>query len=597
MTAIPVPPASGVRRTRGVALLMVLIIVMAITIIAAGFIARADVELACGQNMLLHTEIDHLADSALEHARGLLLHPQDVPDAYWTETGDGYPQLKLMDLQLVAGSSDYYGVNVVRDATDYCSYTVTCEAYRLKDGLKTGSCPLTAILRLDPCVGLWTLTDTTLRPNWVLHGDMRTQGGIVNQAAKASLDGDVFATSLSPAYPDGCVGQVNAYASAAPDWPPVTDAYVNPSYPSTSLSDTLSTSLTSPRIWSCNGNLRLDSNVAVCGMLLVTGNLTIAGSGARITAAKNLPALYVGGNLILEDANDLTVQGLAVVDGDLYVGADVSNVKFVGGLCLQGAIYETSGDISGYDNAIRLCGDPNWAVGAIGNALNVDGVGEYARTDDSSSQLQLAGDYTLSLWMKAAATQDEDAGILIRCSPAGDAIHWGLQFNSDNPQMLVARHLGDGGDAWSTGITLDEIDGAWHHVAVTRGATTMTSYLDGVQRTSGAWAYASGTGDGHVNLGANAAASTSTMYAGSLDDVRVYDRALPEAEIVQIQAGGTVVDCIGHWQLDGPGSSVTIQADPLGASITAWPNGTSNPAVHWTPAGGAFFRSVQRQLP
>jgi hypothetical protein len=564
---------------------MVLIIVLAITIITTGFIARADVELACGQNMLLRSQVDHLADSALEHARGLLLHPQEITDAYWTGAAG---------LQLVEGSSDYYDVAVTRDSTDYCNYNITCEAYRLKDGLKAGSCPLTAVLRLDPCAGFWTLADTTLRQNWVLRGDMFTQGSVVNEAIKASLDGDVFATALSG---NGCVGKTQTYASVPMAWPPVTDTYVNPSYTTTALLGTVSSGSSLTRIWRRSGSLIVGSNVTFRGMLHVTGDLTIAGSGVQILAAKNLPALYVGGNLILQDANDLTVQGLAVVDGDLQLSAGATNVKFVGGLCVRGTIRETTTDVSGYDNTVRVCGSPTWTTGATGRALTLDGAGEYAQTYDSSSQLQLAGDYTLSLWMNAAATQNDDAGVMIRCSPAGDAIHWGLQFNSTNPRSLVVRHLSDGGDAWSTGISLTEIAGGWHHIAVTRGATTMTSYLDGVLRTSGAWTYASGVGDGHLNLGANATASSGTLYAGSLDDARIYDRTLVEAEVAQVKVGQSVANLIGHWRLDGPGSSVTIQAAPLAASLAAWPNGTTNPAVYWTPAGGAFFRSIQRQLP
>ena len=139
-------PSCVTDRRRGVALLMVLLIVLAVTIVATGFLARADVEMACGENMALRTQMDQLADSALEHARGMLLHPQDVPAAYWT----GATQLQLID-----GSGDYYDVQIVRDAcepSDYCTYNVTCEAYRLKGSEKTGSSPLSAQLRLDPCI-------------------------------------------------------------------------------------------------------------------------------------------------------------------------------------------------------------------------------------------------------------------------------------------------------------------------------------------------------------------------------------------------------------------------------------------------------------
>ncbi len=63
----------------GVALLVVLFIVMVITVLSLGYLSRSDVELACGENMILRTQMDYLAESGLEHARGLILNPQDVP--------------------------------------------------------------------------------------------------------------------------------------------------------------------------------------------------------------------------------------------------------------------------------------------------------------------------------------------------------------------------------------------------------------------------------------------------------------------------------------------------------------------------------------
>ena len=69
---------------------MVLLIVVAITILATGFLAGADTELACGANTLLRMQMDQLAQSGLEHARGLVLHPQDVPADFWSHVwGNG----------------------------------------------------------------------------------------------------------------------------------------------------------------------------------------------------------------------------------------------------------------------------------------------------------------------------------------------------------------------------------------------------------------------------------------------------------------------------------------------------------------------------
>jgi len=96
---------SSAKNRRGVALLMVLLIVIAIAVLSLGFVSRCDTELACGQNMLLRTEMDQLADSALQHARGLILKPQELSSEYWT---GGVGQ------QLVADSPDYYDVTVTR---------------------------------------------------------------------------------------------------------------------------------------------------------------------------------------------------------------------------------------------------------------------------------------------------------------------------------------------------------------------------------------------------------------------------------------------------------------------------------------------------
>jgi len=59
--------------------------------------------------MLLRVRMDQLADSALEHARGLLLNPQEVSSTYWA--GGTYQQL-------IGGSSEYYDVTVARDPYD-----------------------------------------------------------------------------------------------------------------------------------------------------------------------------------------------------------------------------------------------------------------------------------------------------------------------------------------------------------------------------------------------------------------------------------------------------------------------------------------------
>ena len=87
---------------RGSVLIVVLGIVMAVTILSLAFLSRSDTELACGQNMAMRVKTDHIADSGLEHARGLILNPQEVDAEYWT--GDSTQQIDTDDF--------YYDVSV-----------------------------------------------------------------------------------------------------------------------------------------------------------------------------------------------------------------------------------------------------------------------------------------------------------------------------------------------------------------------------------------------------------------------------------------------------------------------------------------------------
>ena len=90
---------------KGMVLLIILAIVAAITIIGLGFIVRGDTELLCGQNMELKADMDYLAESGLEHAKGLIMYPQDLPDE---------PYFTGATAQQLYAGSDYYDVSVTK---------------------------------------------------------------------------------------------------------------------------------------------------------------------------------------------------------------------------------------------------------------------------------------------------------------------------------------------------------------------------------------------------------------------------------------------------------------------------------------------------
>ena len=83
-----------------------------------------------------------------------------------------------------------------------------------------------------------------------------------------------------------------------------------------------------------------------------------------------------------------------------------------------------------------------------------------------------------------------------------------------------------------------------------------------------------------------------------LDEIRIYNGALGAPDIQRLAALQNVGSApIGRWALDETGSTLTVTSQPTTAAIVLPVNDLLNPGVmgqHWSPAGGAFFKSIQR---
>jgi hypothetical protein len=578
--------SSIINRERGVVLLVVLFVIIAITIISVGFLSRCDVELACGQNMLMRTQMDQLADSGLEHARGLLLHPQDLTSEYW---------LGAAGQQLVAGSAGYYDVTVTPDGSDpsdYCTYSITSQAYEVKGGQRVGQSSLRAQLRLDPCIALWLGAATTLTSGWTVHGDVRCGTTLANYGA---IDGDVFANSMTGT--GSQTGRLAAPGGLTLTWPEVSAASFMSHYTTHSLTSPLSDQTygpyNPPQIFSA-GSLRLDDNVTINGMLLVCGDLVIHGNHVKIIGGKNLPAMYVTGNLVIDEISDLQIEGLAIVEGEIQLNDGAAGMSVRGGLFAASPIRQTLGHSANCSYAY-IYGTPAWdpAGGQIDGALRFDGADDYIDVG-SESEFDLASQITVAAWIKVAAFNHDFQPIVTK----GDSA-WRIQRWSNTDHIEFAcTDISYNPPHGSLVGTANVNDGRWHHVAgvynnhVAGDTETISLYVDGSLDASATVTPARSIhqNSARVMIGRNAE-QLDRFWNGWIDDVRIYDRALSQNEITTIKDGGWAADLVVRWKLDESGANVTVAADPAKAAIVIWPGGTR---TYWGPAAGAFFRSIHR---
>ncbi len=307
--------------------------------------------------MILKTQMDYLAESALEHAKGLILNPQDVASEYWTGAAGQ---------QLFAGSNDYYDVNVTK--LGELNYRITDTAYREKAGERVGSSGLAGQLRLNPCIAVRTGITWTTTLGTVVNGDVYVKGDL---AGLGNINGDAFAAGLVSAVNVQGQKYANIADSNAPvSFPDLQISYFSPRYyiGSDSYSPdiivvedlnnvTLGPTATNPAgVYYRDASLTLFDNVVVAGTLVVKSNLEIKGRGNRLTAMKNFPAVIVDGELQMCDDARLAITGLAQIkSGVTHTGSSGAD------LSVRGALFILEGGISDIDT-INVTAAPDKAA-------------------------------------------------------------------------------------------------------------------------------------------------------------------------------------------------------------------------------------------
>ncbi len=117
--------------------------------------------------------------------------------------------------------------------------------------------------------------------------------------------------------------------------------------------------------------------------------------------------------------------------------------------------------------------------------------------------------------------------------------------DADDVALVVIRPVVEGVTQVHLQVKPILPQGEWTHVAVTWSASALVAYVDGrLAATTPNGPYAPAPGKGPVSLGAAVKSflgrpqqptTTDNYFAGSLDDFRVYNRALTQAEIVALR--------------------------------------------------------------
>jgi len=196
-------------------------------------------------------------------------------------------------------------------------------------------------------------------------------------------------------------------------------------------------------------------------------------------------------------------------------------------------------DSTGANNAVAI-GNVTYIPGKIGQAINID----FGYVAIQNLQYNSTGHtaVTVCTWIRtrnpndqiiASFDRNEYWRLGINAEAAGDGqVQWCLMTLVDGTEVQV-----------DYGSTTRVDDGQWHHVAGVFDNGTLTIFIDGSAETpdsSGGVTF--GTGEvryGFLGVGSEATefnlnTGPENYFDGDLDDVRIYSRALSQAEIANL---------------------------------------------------------------
>jgi len=251
-----------------------------------------------------------------------------------------------------------------------------------------------------------------------------------------------------------------------------------------------------------------------------------------------LSILMVGALASLTAQEDVTSNLVFYLNGDEAIGTNITSS--VGANTYDGAVTGTITHSAGAD------GTPNSAFNFTASSwidfvaadivdLPINGI-DPVSADGSAPR-------TLSLWFKTTNTSHQDM-LTYGSTSNGQHVHYHL--NNNNGSVKYGHWNID----FSFNDTPDHSDGEWHHVVYIlfddAGTLTASLFFDGVKQTNIQYGGGNTLATNIVtttNLkvgGRNA--TTGDQFLGDLDEIRLYNRVLTDAQALQLYTdnGGTL---------------------------------------------------------
>lgn len=204
---------------------------------------------------------------------------------------------------------------------------------------------------------------------------------------------------------------------------------------------------------------------------------------------------------------------------------------------------------------------PQTPLQAQNYAVAFDGSGDYISIPADPNWAFGTGNFTISFWMSLNNLNLIHDGLFGR-----EDYQWlALEYNHDGDHRLNLWIDQNGSYYWDLNnmksTKNDWVTGTWYHIAIVRSGNQIHMYIDGILDKTASYSATVFNPSSPLYFGRSQLANR--FHNGSMDDIRIYNYALDEAELASqrfAELSGSEMGLLAYWNCnDGLGTVLTDQ--------------------------------------
>jgi len=251
--------------------------------------------------------------------------------------------------------------------------------------------------------------------------------------------------------------------------------------------------------------------------------LPLAGTGASLKSVKSLTIGVEGSGTGMLFVDDIRLYAVAP---EAVVPVDPGTAGLAAFYTMDGNVQDTAG--KKYDGTLN--GDASYETGYAGQALIFNGVNAYVDLP-IGALLNSLSDITITMWVNSSGTGGDWQRVFDFGTDTTNYMFLSSHQTATGPMTFGIRTT----TVAEVRVTAPaRLATGWHHVAVAISSTTMTAelYLDGVVvGRNTVTVLPKDLGNTTKNFLGDSQWEGDAFFTGSLDEFRIYNRALSEAEV------------------------------------------------------------------